>query len=445
MRIVTALLLGLALYFAAGVLWPARYEGPRYVPPAAADSPAMRALRARPLPADDAGDMEVVAELSTLQQPKDFVAYARWMQARTWRRFLGRDEPALANVGAALDAGRDNEAELAALRADVLAKVVAVRVETALEPALLDRYEEGEDLSNGRVLNRVAPGLWSIDIDRYHDYRAAVNVRNLSSAPITSTPFAPLRLVVSWDGERDKSLRCEPHGYIDFKPALEVTFWCVSMADLGWKTAREPIDWIRSGRGNDDHRVELVSEESSLAIPALDLAVRRGGNDYRTPELDRAVDLARHRAGERSCFARGTCTREMFDSVGHWRATLAWALAALGVCVTAGALDRSFVLAVPLAVVSTFNAGARALVAGADDAHPFPLWRSLLWLATCFALAALAWSLRAPLSDWRAMQARPRPDVIYARWSFAASTLGSVGVMVYGVFVLWLLWTLFVH
>ena len=43
MRIATVLLLGLALYFGAGLLWPARYEGPRYVPPAAADSPAVRA------------------------------------------------------------------------------------------------------------------------------------------------------------------------------------------------------------------------------------------------------------------------------------------------------------------------------------------------------------------------------------------------------------------
>jgi hypothetical protein len=445
MRIVTFLLLGLALYFAAGMLWPARYEGARYVPPAAVDSPAMRTLRARELPIEEEARGAVLVELSALQQFEDARAWARWMQARAWRAFLGRDEPAFADVGAALDAGRDDEAELAALRADVLAKVVAVRIETALEPALLDRYQEGEDLSNGRVLNRVAPGLWSIDIDRYHDYRAAVNVRNLSSAPITSTPFAPLRLVVSWDGERDKSLRCEPHGYIDFRPALDVTFWCVSMADLGWKTAKEPIDWVRSGSGNDDHGVELVSEESSLAIPALDLAVRRGGNDYRTPELDRAVDLARHRARERNCFERGTCTREMFDSVGHWRATLAWALAALGVCVTAGALKRSFALAVPLAVVSTFNAGARALVAGADDAHPFPLWRSLLWLATCFALAAIAWSLRAPLSDWRAMRSRPRADVIYARWSFAAGALGSVGMVVYGAFLLWMLWTLFRH
>jgi hypothetical protein len=445
MRIVTVLLLGLALYFAAGVLWPARYEGPRYVPPAAADSPAMRALRARPLPADDNGDMEVVAELSALQQPKDLIAYARWMQARTWWRFLGRDEPALANVGAAIEAGREAEAALPALRAEVLAKVVAVRVETALAPAFLERYEAGEDMSRGRVLNAVTPGLWSIDVERHHDFRAAVNVRNLASAPIASTRLAPLRLVVSWDGERDKSLRCEPDGSFELGPGLEVTIWCESMAGLGWKTAREPIDWIRSGTGNDDHRVELVSSESSLAIPALDLVVRRGGNEYRTPELDRAADLARHRAGERSCFARGTCTREMFGSAGHWRAALAWALAALGVCVTAGALGHSFALAVPLAVASTFNAGARALVAAANDAHPFPLWRSLFWLATCFALAALAWSLRAPLSDWRSMQSRPRPDVIYARWSVAAGTLGSIGVTVYGAFVLWLLWTLFVH
>ena len=443
MRIVTILLMLLSLYFGAGLLWPARYEGPRYVPPAAADSPAMRTLRARPLPGDEAGDTQVFAELHALQQAEDAAAYARWMQARAWRRFLGRAEPSLANVGAALEAGRGNEEELAALRADVLAKVVAVRVETALAPALLERYEAGEDMSRGRVLNAVTPGLWSIDIDRYHDFRAAVKVRNLASAPITSTPFAPLRLVVSWDGERDKSLRCEPHGYIDFKPDLEVTFWCVSMADLGWKTAREPIEWLRSGRGTDDHRVELVAAESSLAVPALHLAVRRGGNDYRTPELDHEAELARHRAGERSCFERGTCAREMFDSVGLWRATLAWALAALGVCVTAGALNRSFALAVPLALASTFNAGARALIAGANDAHPFPLWRSLLWLATCFGLAALAWSLRAPLSDWRAMRSRPRPDVIYARWSLAAGTLGSIGVVVYGAFLLWMLWVMF--
>lgn len=443
MRIVTALLFGLALYFAAGVLWPARYEGPRYVPPAASGSPAMRALRARPLPADDAGDVEVIAELSTLQQPKDFVAYTRWMQARSWRRFLGREEPEPANVGAAIDAGRDAEAELAALRADVFAKVVAVRVETALAPALLERYEAGEDMSRGRVLNAVTPGLWSVDIDRHHDFRAAVNVRNLASAPIASKPLAPLRLVVSWDGERDKSLRCEPDGSFELEPGLEVTFWCVSMADLGWKTAREPIEWIRSGDGNDDHRVELVSAESSLAIPALDLVVRRGGNEYRTQELDRAADLARHRAGERSCFARGTCTREMFNATGHWRATLAWALAALGVCVTAASLRRHAAIAVLLAAYTTFNAGARALVAGAGDAHPFPWQRSASWIVACVGLVVLAWTLRAPLSDWRAMRERPRPDVIYARWSLAAGALGSIGVVVYGTFLLWMLWVMF--
>lgn len=445
MRIVSILLLGLALYFGAGLLWPARYEGPRYVPPAAADSPAMRALRARMLPGDDAGDADVFAELYALQQLEDSAAYASWMQARAWRRFLGRDEPALANVGEAIEAGRGSAAELAALRADVLAKAVAVRLDTALAPAMLDLFVAGEDMSRGRTLNAVTAGLWSIDIDRYHDLRAAVKVRNLTSATITSTPLAPVRLVMAWDGERDKSLRCESRGGSRFEPGIEVTLWCASMADLGWKTDAEPIDWIRSGRGNDDHRLELVAAESSLAIPALDLAVRRGGNEYRTPELDHGAELARHHAGERSCFERGTCTREMFDRTGLWRATLAWALAALGVCVTAASLGRSFAIALLLALLSTLNAGARALVAAGGDVQPFPLWRSLPWLAACFGLAALAWSLRAPLSDWRAMRSRPRPDVIYERWSVAAGALGSIGVVVYGAFLLWMLWTLFVH
>jgi len=215
------------------------------------------------------------------------------------------------------------------------------------------------------------------------------------------------------------------------------------MADLGRKTASQPVEWIRSGAGNDDHRLELDAEASSLAIPSLDLAVRRGGSDYRTPELDHLAELARHRAGERGCFERGTCTREMFDETGQWRATLAWALAALGVCVTAATLGRSVAIAVLLALFTAFNAGARALVAAAGDAHPFPLLRSATWIAACLALAALAWSLRAPLSDWRAMRMRPRPDVIYERWAFAAGTLGSVGVVVYGAFLLWMLWTVF--
>jgi len=443
MRIVSALLLGLALYFVAGLWWPARYEGPRYVPPAAADSPALRALRARPLPVDEEARAAPFVELSALQQSADATAYARWMQARAWRAFLGRAEPALADVGAAIEAGRGGEAELAALRAEVLARIVSVRVDTDVAPALLEVFAAGEDMSRGRELNAIVPGLWSIDIDRYHDYRVAVKVRNLAAAPIGATPLAPLRLVMSWDGERDKSLRCEPRGGVRLEPGMEVALWCVSMADLGWKTAAEPIEWMRSGAGTDDHRLELVAEASSLAIPALELAVLRGGNEYRTSELDHLAELARHRAGERGCFERGTCTREMFDETGHWRATLAWALAALGVCVTAATLGRSVVIAVLLALFTTFNAGARALVAAAGDAHPFPLLRSASWIVACVGLAVLAWSLRAPLSDWRAMRARPRPDVIYARWSLAAGALGSIGVVVYGTFLLWMLWVMF--
>ncbi|HEU4664603.1 MAG TPA: hypothetical protein VFS55_11275, partial [Dokdonella sp.] len=178
MRIVAILLLALSLYFAAGLVWPSRYEGPRYVPPATADSPAMRALRARPLPADEAAREDAFVELVALQQREDAPAYARWMQARAWREFLGRDEPALANVGDAIDAGRDGDAELAALRAEVLARVVAVRVDTALAPAMLELFAAGEDMSRGRVLNAVVPGLWSIDVGRYHDFRVAVRVRN---------------------------------------------------------------------------------------------------------------------------------------------------------------------------------------------------------------------------------------------------------------------------
>ena len=39
----------------------------------------------------------------------------------------------------------------------------------------------------------------------------------------------------------------------------------------------------------------------------------------------------------------------------------------------------------------------------------------------------------------------PWPDVIYERWSVAAGTLGSIGAVVYGAFLLWMLWTLFVR
>ena len=439
MRIATVLLLGLALYFGAGLLWPARYEGPRYVPPAAADSPAVRALHARPLAADAASYADVAVELYALQQREDALAYSHWMQARAWRRFLGRDEPALANVGEAIEAGRGGEAELATLRADVLARVVAVRVDTALAPAMLDLFASSEDLSRGRTINAVVPGLWSIDVDGYHDLRTAVKVRNLASAPLASTPFAPVRLVVAWDGERDKSLRCESVGGSRFEPGLEITLWCRSMADLGWKTDSKPIDWIRSGRSNDEHRLELVAEASSLAIPALDLSVRRDGNDYRTPEVDRLAELARHRADERSCFERGTCTREMFDNTGHWRATLVWALAALAVCVTASSVGRSFALAVLLALLTTFNAGARALVAAAGDVQPFPLWRSLLWLAACLGIAALAWTLRAPLSDWRAMRERPRPELVYERFAASVSILAMVGMLLFGAYLMWML------
>ncbi|HEU4665495.1 MAG TPA: hypothetical protein VFS55_15810 [Dokdonella sp.] len=238
-------------------------------------------------------------------------------------------------------------------------------------------------------------------------------------------------------------MRCEPHGDARIEPGTEVTLWCVGMADLGWKTDPQPVNWIRSGGGNDDHRLELVAEASSLAIPSRDLAVLRAGNDYRTPELDHLAELARHRAGERGCFERGTCTREMFDETGHWRATLAWALAALGVCVTAATLGRSVAIAVLLALFTTINAGARALVAAANDAHPFGSARAAAWIAACLALAALAWSLRAPLADWRAMRARPRPGVIYERWAYAAGALGTVGVVVYGAFLLWVLWSVF--
>ncbi|HEY6941570.1 hypothetical protein [Dokdonella sp.] len=443
MRIIAILLASLTLYFLAGLAWPARFQGARYVPPAATDSPAMRALRARPLPADQAAREDAFVELVALQQREDAPAYARWLQAHAWREFLGRDEPALANVGDAIDAGRVGEAELAALRAEVLARVIAVRVDTELAPAMLELFAEGEDMSRGRVLNAVVPGLWSIDVDGYHDFRVAVKARNLADAPIGSTPLAPLRLVVSWDGERDKSVRCEPPGDTRIDPGRDVTLWCRSMADLGRKTAAQPVDWMRSGAGNDDHRLELDAEASSLAVPSMDLAVRRGGSDYRTPELDHRAELARHRAGERGCFERGTCTREMFDATGHWRATLAWALAALGVCVTAATLGRSLALALLLALFTTINAGARALVAAADDAHPFGWTRSATWIAACLALAALAWSLRAPLSDWRAMRDRPRPGVIYDRWAHAARTLGSIGVAVYGAFLLWVLWSAF--
>lgn len=443
MRIIAILLLVLSLYFTAGLVWPARYEGPRYVPPAVADSPALRALRARPLPVDEAAREDAFIELVALQQREDAPAYARWMQARAWREFLGRDEPALANVGDAIDAGRSGDAELAALRAGVLARIVAVRVDAGLAPAMLELFTEGEDMSRGRVLDAVVPGLWSIDVGRYHDYRVAVKVRNLADAPIGSAPLAPLRLVMAWDGERDKSVRCEPPGDTRIDPGREVTLWCRSMADLGRKTATQPVDWMRSGAGNDDHRLELDAEASSLAVPSIDLAVRRGGSDYRTPELDHLAELARHRAGERGCFERGTCTREMFDNTGHWRATLAWALAALGVCVTAATLGRSVAIAVLLALFTTINAGARALVAAANDAHPFGSVRSAGWIAACLALAALAWSLRAPLSDWRAMRTRPRPGVIYGRWAYAANTLGTIGVVVYGAFLLWALWRAF--
>ena len=41
------------------------------------------------------------------------------------------------------------------------------------------------------------------------------------------------------------------------------------------------------------------------------------------------------------------------------------------------------------------------------------------------------------------MRSRPRPDVIYARWSLAAGALGSIGVVVYGAFLLWMLWVTF--
>ncbi|TCO41438.1 hypothetical protein [Dokdonella fugitiva] len=443
MRIIALLLLGLTVYFAVGLFRPARYEGPRYVPPAAADSPAMRALRARPLPADDAARDDVFVELVALQQHEDATAYARWMQARAWRAFLGRPEPALADVGAAIDAGRDGEAGLAALRADVLAAVVAVRIETALAPALLDLYVAGEDMSRGRVLTAVAPGLWSIDAGRFHAYRVAVKVRNLSRAPIVGTPLAPLRLVIAWDGERDKSVRCESPREPRLEPGIEVTFWCRSMADLGWTTAEEPVEWLRSGAAADDHRLELVAEASSLAIPALGLALRRGGNDYRTPELDRAAEFARHRAGERGCHERGTCLRDMFARTGQWRATCAWALAALAVCAAAATLGRWRATAVLLALLTTVSAGMRALVAGAGDVHPLRPLHAAVWIAACAGLVALAWSLRAPLSDWRAMRTRPHPAVIHARWAAAAGALAVITAIAYAVLASWALWSAF--
>lgn|GEM_PF-5636892 len=184
-----------------------------------------------------------------------------------------------------------------------------------------------------------------------------------------------------------------------------------------------------------------MPEASSLAIPSRDLVVRRHGNAYRTVALERRAQDARYRAGERGCYDRGTCLREMFDPAGQRRATLAWALAALGVCVTAAALRRLFVPAVLLALLTTFHAGARALIADHGDSQLFGWPRSALWIGASFGLAWIAWTLRAPLSDWRAMQSRPRPAAIYARWAASAAVIWWSASAVYLALALWTLWS----
>lgn len=60
MRTVTGFIVVVMLYFAASLICPARYDDPRFTPPAAADSPYVRNLRARPAP-DDVGAYTVVA------------------------------------------------------------------------------------------------------------------------------------------------------------------------------------------------------------------------------------------------------------------------------------------------------------------------------------------------------------------------------------------------
>lgn len=435
MRTVTGFIVVVMLYFAASLIWPARYDGPRFTPPAAADSPYVQNLRARPAP-DDVGAYTVVAvDLAVVKRIEEADALASWMERHLWLRFLGRAEEQPANVGAAIDDGSAAAAELPALRSDVLAHSVSVEINKDLDPALLQLFIATEDLSRGRTVNAVVPGLWSNDIDNYHAMRLATRVTNIST-----TPIASLRLVVAWDGDASKQQLCDSAGSREvLRPGTRITLWCHDMAEERTQAPSTPIDWMRSGSSNGDHRIELVGKGSSLTFPKLDIGVQRSGGFLPRP-LTSQIDSARSASErEHNCFELGNCTRVMFRPASTRLAVLVWCLLALGVFITAQSVRRLRAEAFLLGLFTCGLAVARSIVATGGDVHALPLPWAAGWLLACAGLVATAWQLRAPLPGRLGVEPRPPPEEIFARFTTTATGLGLIAFVLFGVFLVWVL------
>ncbi len=432
MRIVTALLVLLTLYFAASFAWPSRFDIRRDTPTAAPDSPYQRALRARPAPDGAAAFTDTAADLFSVRRSDDVDALANWMQQRAWHGFLGLAPVAAADVGAAIDAGREADAELAGLRLRVIERALAPAIDDALDASMVARFAEGDE-SLGAPLEAIAPGLWvAHDPDSrggtYPRYRVAVALRNASGSRVQD-----LRLSFRWNGDPRLRLECEARPGFELPVGMPTTLWCVAMTN----GSITPVDWLR-GAQDGVHRIETDAARSSFALPDLGFEVPRFGNRFASVEAAQRADQARHRAGERhSCFELGNCERLVFSGPALWIATIALALATIGVWVTARALGRSGVEVLLIGGYATLNAGSRALLAADADTHAMPWPRAVTWLACCALLAAFAWSQRAPLSDWRAMRQRPSAEGIFDDFAATAKKASALAIVLYGGLVLW--------
>lgn len=432
MRIVTALLVLLTLYFAASLVWPSRFDIRRDTPTAAPDGPYLRALRARPAPDDGAAFTDSAADLFSVRRSDDADALANWMQLRAWHGFLGLAPVAASDIGAAIDAGRGADAELAVLRARVIERALAPVIDDALDASMLARFAEGDE-SLKAPLEPVVPGLWVAHNPgsrggTYPIYRVAVALRNGSASRVRD-----LRLSFRWDGDQRLRIECEARPGFELPVGLPTTLWCVAMT--GGNIT--PIDWLRGGQ-DGAHQLELDAARSAFALPDLGFEVPRFGNRFVTTGAAQRADQARHRVAEQhTCFELGNCRQLVFSGPALWIATIALALAAIGVWVTARALGGSGIEAVMLGGYATLNAGSRALLAEGADAHAMPWLRAATWLACCALLAAFAWSRRAPLSDWRAMRRRPSAEGIFDEFAATAKKASALAFVLYGALLLW--------
>ena len=441
MRIVTALLVLLTLFFAASLVWPSRYDIRRETPTAAPDSAYLRGLRSRPAPDAEAAFTDTAADLYSVRRGDDVDALANWMQLRAWRRFLGVADATVVDVGAAIDAGRSADAELAGLRGRVVERALAPSIDAAVDPALLERVAAGDEALDA-PLEAVAPGLWVAygplaHGGTYPRYRVAVALHNASDSRVRE-----LRLVFLWNGDRRLRIACEPRSGFELPAGMPTTLWCEGMTD----DRVAPIDWLRGAAADGAHRLELDAAQSRLALPDLGFEVPRFGNRFPSVEAGQRADQARYRVSEQhTCFELGNCAQIAFSGPALWITTFALALAAIGVWVTARALGGSGIEALLLGAYATFAAGSRALLAADADRAAMPWPRAATWLVCCALLAAFAWSRRAPLSDWRAMRRRPSAEGIFDDFAATAKKTSAVAMLVYGALLLWFAVSFLLH